>query len=62
MQKVASANMLGLSATPKRKDGLQCVFEQFIGPIVYQTKEVVTDGVEVNMIDYYFLIVLNLNQ
>ena len=53
MQKVASANMLGLSATPKRKDGLQWVFEQFIGPIVYQTKEVVTDGVEVNMIDYY---------
>jgi len=53
MQKVASANMLGLSATPKRKDGLQWVFESFIGPIVYQTKEVVTDGVEVNMIDYY---------
>ena len=53
MQKVASANMLGLSATPKRKDGLQWVFEQFIGPIVYQTKDVVTDGVEVNVIDYY---------
>jgi len=53
MQKVASTNMLGLSATPKRKDGLQWVFEQFIGPIVYQTKEVVTEGVEVNVIDYY---------
>ena len=53
MQKVASANMLGLSATPKRKDGLQWVFEQFIGPIVYQTKDIVTDGVEVNVIDYY---------
>jgi len=53
MQKVASTHMLGLSATPKRKDGLQWVFEQFIGPIVYQTKDIVTDGVEVNVIDYY---------
>lgn len=53
MRKVASKYMLGLSATPKRKDGLQWVFESFIGPIVYMTKDVVTDGVEVNMIDYY---------
>jgi len=53
MQKVASAHMLGLSATPKRKDGLQWVFEAFIGPIVYQTKEITTEGVEVNVIDYY---------
>ena len=53
MRKVASKYMLGLSATPKRKDGLQWVFETFIGPIVYMTKDVVTDGVEVNMIDYY---------
>lgn len=53
MRKVASKYMLGLSATPKRKDGLQWVFESFIGPIVYMTKDVVTDGVEVNVIDYY---------
>ena len=53
MGKVASRYMLGLSATPKRKDGLQWVFEQFIGPIVYMTKDIVTDGVEVNVIDYY---------
>jgi superfamily II DNA or RNA helicase len=53
MRKVTSKYMLGLSATPKRKDGLQWVFEAFIGPIVYQTKDVVTDGVEVNVIDYY---------
>ena len=53
MRKVASKYMLGLSATPKRKDGLQWVFEAFIGPIVYQTKDIVTDGVEVNVIDYY---------
>jgi len=53
MQKVASTHMLGLSATPKRKDGLQWVFEAFIGKIVYQTKDIVTEGVEVNIIDYY---------
>ena len=53
MRKVASKYMLGLSATPKRKDGLQWVFESFIGPIVYMTKDVVTEGVEVNVIDYY---------
>ena len=40
MRKVASKYMLGLSATPKRKDGLQWVFESFIGPIVYQTKDI----------------------
>jgi len=53
MQKVASTYMLGLSATPKRKDGLQWVFEAFIGKIVYQTKDITTEGVEVNIIDYY---------
>ena len=53
MRRVSSFYMLGLSATPKRKDGLQWVFESFIGPIVYQTKEVTTEGVEVNVIDYY---------
>jgi superfamily II DNA or RNA helicase len=53
MQKVASAHMLGLSATPKRKDGLRWVFESFIGPIVYMTKDIETDGVEVNVMDYY---------
>ena len=53
MRKVASRNMLGLSATPKRKDGLQWVFESFIGPIVYMTKDIVTEGVEVNIVDYY---------
>lgn len=53
MRKVASKYMLGLSATPKRKDGLQWVFESFIGPIVYQTTDIVTDGVIVNVIDYH---------
>ena len=53
MRKVASKYMLGLSATPKRKDGLQWVFESFIGPIVYMTKDIETEGVEVNVVDYY---------
>ena len=39
MQKVSSKYMLGLSATPNRKDGLRKVFEWYIGPMVYTTKE-----------------------
>ena len=38
MSKVASKYMLGLSATPKRKDGLTKVFEWYIGPIVFSQK------------------------
>ncbi len=39
MQKVASKYMLGLSATPKRKDGLSKVFEWYMGDIVYLQKK-----------------------
>jgi len=39
MSKVASKYMLGLSATPKRKDGLSKVFEWYIGDIVYNQKK-----------------------
>ena len=52
MQKVASKYMLGLSATPNRKDGLRKVFEWYIGPIVYMTKDKNTDYVEVQLIKY----------
>ena len=52
MQKVASKYMLGLSATPNRKDGLKKVFEWFIGPIVYMTKDKNEDFVEVQLISY----------
>ena len=52
MQKVASKYMLGLSATPNRKDGLRKVFEWFIGPIVYMTKDKNEDFVEVQLISY----------
>ena len=39
MAKVASKYMLGLSATPDRKDGLRKVFEWYIGPMVYSSKK-----------------------
>ena len=52
MPKVASTYMLGLSATPNRKDGLRKVFEWYIGDICYSTKEKSDDYVEVNIIKY----------
>jgi len=52
MLKVASKYMLGLSATPKRKDGLKKVFEWFIGPIIYSKVIKNTDYIEVNIIKY----------
>ena len=52
MQKVSSKYMLGLSATPNRKDGLRKVFEWYIGPIVYMTKDKNEDFVEVQLISY----------
>lgn len=38
LMKVQTYHMLGLSATPKRNDGLQKVFSWYIGPIVAQIK------------------------
>lgn len=52
MQKVSSKYMLGLSATPNRKDGLRKVFEWYIGPVVYMTKDKNEDYVEVQLINY----------
>jgi len=54
MSKVASKYMLGLSATPKRKDGLSKVFEWYIGPIVYLQKKKNEDYAEVQLIDCHF--------
>ena len=50
---VNSNYMLGLSATPKRKDGLSKVFEWFIGPMVYCKKENKEENVLVELYDYY---------
>lgn len=36
LKKIHTRHMLGLSATPKRDDGLTKVFEYFLGPPVYQ--------------------------
>ena len=54
MAKVASTYMLGLSATPKRKDGLSKVFEWFIGDIVYLQEKKNEDYAEVQLIDCDF--------
>ena len=52
MTKVSSKYMLGLSATPDRKDGLRKVFEWYIGPMVYCTKEKNTDYIETRVYEY----------
>lgn len=44
--------MLGLSATPERKDGLTKVLHWFIGPIGYSVKRENQTGVEVEAINY----------
>jgi len=54
MAKVASKYMLGLSATPKRKDGLSKVFEWYIGDIVYLQEKKNEDYAEVQLIDCNF--------
>jgi len=53
MNKVSSKYMLGLSATPDRKDGLRKVFEWYIGPMVYSTTEKNTDYIETRVYEYY---------
>lgn len=52
MPKVASTYMLGLSATPNRKDGLRKVFEWYIGDICYSSKETSDEYVKVNIFKF----------
>ena len=54
MAKVTSKFMLGLSATPKRKDGLSKVFEWFMGDIVYLQTKKNEDYAEVQLIECNF--------
>ena len=54
MAKVASKYMLGLSATPKRKDGLSKVFEWYMGDIVFNQIKKNEDYAEVQLIDCNF--------
>jgi superfamily II DNA or RNA helicase len=46
-QKITAKHMLGLSATPDRKDGLMYVIEWFLGPILYKSEN--TDKVDANI-------------
>ena len=52
--KVTSQHMLGLSATPDRKDGLMYVINWFLGPILYQsdTGDKVDSDVRVEVYNY----------
>jgi len=45
--------LLGLSATPKRADGLSKVFEWYLGPIAYSIKQRDDTNVDVKVIDYF---------
>ena len=50
--KVVTPNMLGLSATMKRKDGLTKVFKLFLGNIIYSKKRDSCDNVLVKVLHY----------
>ena len=52
LPKINSKISLGLSATPKRKDGLSKVFHWFLGPMLYEIKKRDDYPVDVNVIVY----------
>ena len=52
LPKLNTPYMLGLSATPDRKDRLRCVFEWFIGPMLYHKENKNTDEVLVEWWKY----------
>ena len=47
--KITAKHMLGLSATPERKDGLMYVIEWFLGPILYQSDNSDKEDVDVHV-------------
>lgn len=50
--KVTSEYMIGLSATPDRKDGLSNVFYQCLGPVIYSLKNTTRKPI-IRCIDFY---------
>uniref|UniRef100_A0A6C0EIB5 Helicase ATP-binding domain-containing protein n=1 Tax=viral metagenome TaxID=1070528 RepID=A0A6C0EIB5_9ZZZZ len=52
LPKINSKYSLGLSATPKRKDGLSKVFHWFLGPMIYEIKMRDDYPVDVNIAIY----------
>lgn len=53
LPKYSTKYMLGLSATPKRKDGLSKVFEWYLGPYLFVVNQQNTKKVRVNIVQYY---------
>lgn len=54
LPKVTSKYMLGLSATPTRKDGLMFVAHWFLGPLLYQSQnsDIHDDTIQVEVYEY----------
>jgi superfamily II DNA or RNA helicase len=54
LPKVTSKFMLGLSATPDRKDGLMFAINWFLGPILYNSeqKDKIDDSIQVEVYEY----------
>lgn len=53
LPKITSKYMLGLTATPDRKDGMKKVFEYYLGNIVYCIRGREPEKVLVRLINYY---------
>ena len=52
--KITSQHMLGLSATPDRKDGLMYVIEMFLGPILYRSESADKEDTDVHVEVYQY--------
>ncbi len=52
--KITAKHMLGLSATPDRKDGLMYVIEWFLGPILYRSESSDKEDTDVKVEVYQF--------
>lgn len=53
LAKIAAPVMIGLSATPNRKDGLRKVFEWHLGKVIYEIKRRDDVSVLVQMVKFY---------